>query len=162
MGDRLGSFFLPIRIFFFFFHFSIISLSYFLLPIFDKLYISTISKILDKHIRLVFAILLVLHIIGDTYLNFYFYTHFTSDSVAEWSKAPLRWPGGRVFETHQRHLDILLFSPLRPSLSPSFSLSSQRNFPISFKPKVAKAKFYWKMQRKTWYSILGLDAEPLP
>ena len=28
-------------------------------------------------------------------------------------------------------------------------------------PKVTIAKFFWKMQRKTWYSILGLDAIPL-
>ena len=42
-----------------------------------------------------------------------------------------------------------------------FSLPSQRNFPISFKPKVAIAQFFWKMQRKTWYSILGVDAIPL-
>ena len=28
---------------------------------------------------------------------------------------------------------------------------SQRNFPIFFKPKVAIAEFFWKMQRKTWY-----------
>ena len=42
-----------------------------------------------------------------------------------------------------------------------FSLPSQRNFPISFKPKVAIAEFFWKMQRKTWYSILGLDTMPL-
>ena len=35
------------------------------------------------------------------------------------------------------------------------------NFPISFKPKVAIAEFFWKMQRKTWYSILGVDAMPL-
>ena len=32
-----------------------------------------------------------------------------------------------------------------------FSLPSQRNFPISFKPKVAIAKFVWKMQKKVWY-----------
>ena len=31
----------------------------------------------------------------------------------------------------------------------------------SFKPKVAIAEFFWEMQRKTWYSILGLDAIPL-
>ena len=37
----------------------------------------------------------------------------------------------------------------------------QRNFPISFKPKVAIAEFFWKMQRKLWYSILGVDAVPL-
>jgi hypothetical protein len=42
-----------------------------------------------------------------------------------------------------------------------FSLPSQRNFLISFKPKVAIAEFFWKLQRKTWYSILGLDAMPL-
>ena len=33
--------------------------------------------------------------------------------------------------------------------------------PISFKPKVSIAEFFWKMQRKTWYSILGFDAMPL-
>ena len=32
---------------------------------------------------------------------------------------------------------------------------------ISFKSKVAIAEFFWKMQRKTWYSILGVDAMPL-
>ena len=42
-----------------------------------------------------------------------------------------------------------------------FTLPSQRNFPISFKPKVAIAEFFWKMQRKTWYSILGMDVLPL-
>ena len=26
---------------------------------------------------------------------------------------------------------------------------------------VAIAEFFWKMQRKTWYSILGLEAMPL-
>ena len=42
-----------------------------------------------------------------------------------------------------------------------FSLPFQKNFPISFKPKVAIAGFVWEMQRKTWYSVLGLDAMPL-
>ena len=32
-----------------------------------------------------------------------------------------------------------------------FSLPSQRNVPISFKPKVAIAKFVWKMQKQFWY-----------
>ena len=32
-----------------------------------------------------------------------------------------------------------------------FSLPSQRNFTISFKPKVAIAKFIGKMQKKVWY-----------
>ena len=30
----------------------------------------------------------------------------------------------------------------------SFSLASQRNFPISFQPKVAIPKLVWKMQKK--------------
>ena len=42
-----------------------------------------------------------------------------------------------------------------------FSLPLQRNFSIFFKPKVAIAVFFWKMQRKTWYPILGVDAMPL-
>ena len=32
-----------------------------------------------------------------------------------------------------------------------FSLPSQKNFPISIKPKVAIAKFIGKMQKKVWY-----------
>ena len=32
-----------------------------------------------------------------------------------------------------------------------FSLPSQRNFSISFKPKVAIAKFIGEMQKKVWY-----------
>ena len=42
-----------------------------------------------------------------------------------------------------------------------FSLPSQRNFPISFKPKVAIAKFVWKMQKKSGIMKSGLDAMPL-
>ena len=42
-----------------------------------------------------------------------------------------------------------------------FPLPSKRNFPISFKPKVAIDEFFWKMQRKSWYSILGVDTLPL-
>ena len=35
-------------------------------------------------------------------------------------------------------------------------------FPISFKPKVTIAEFFWKMQRKTWYIFhFGVDAMPL-
>ena len=43
----------------------------------------------------------------------------------------------------------------------TFSLPSQRNFSISFKPKVAVAKFIWKMKKKVWYYESGLDAMPL-
>ena len=34
-------------------------------------------------------------------------------------------------------------------------------FPTEFSHKVAINEFFWKMQRKTWYSILGVDAMPL-
>ena len=51
------------------------------------------------------------------------------------------WPGAGFFV-------IFLSLPLP---SHAFSLPSQRNFPISFKPKVAIAKFVWKMQKKVWY-----------
>ena len=37
----------------------------------------------------------------------------------------------------------------------------QRNFPIYFKPKVAIAKFVWKMQKKSGIIKSGLDAMPL-
>ena len=66
-----------------------------------------------------------------------------------------------LFKSNWQQQEILLFFPICPSLQTPFSLPSQRNFPISFKPQVAIAEFFWKMQRKTWYSILGLDAKPL-
>ena len=38
-----------------------------------------------------------------------------------------------------------------------FSLPSQGNFPISFKPNVAIAEFFWKMKKKpSWYSKVNL------
>ena len=42
-----------------------------------------------------------------------------------------------------------------------FSLPSQRSFPIFFKPKVAIAEFFLKMQRKIWYFTFGVDVMPL-
>ena len=42
-----------------------------------------------------------------------------------------------------------------------FSLPSQKNFPISFKQKVAIAKFVWKMQKKSGIMNSGLDGMPL-
>ena len=38
-----------------------------------------------------------------------------------------------------------------------FSLPSQRNFPVSFKPKVVIAKFVWKMQKNVWYICFCLS-----
>ena len=35
------------------------------------------------------------------------------------------------------------------------SLPSWLSWFSSFKPKIAIAEFFWKMQRKTWYSIYG-------
>ena len=46
-------------------------------------------------------------------------------------------------------------------LDRTFSVPSQRNFPISFKPKVAIAKFIGKMQKKSGIMKSGLDAMPL-
>ena len=58
-------------------------------------------------------------------------------------------------------LSQFTFAKLRQPTGQTFFLPSQRNFPISFKPKVAIAEFFWKMQRKTRYSILVVDAMPL-
>ena len=49
------------------------------------------------------------------------------------------------------------FAKLRQKQSRLFSLPSQR---ISFKPKEAIDEFFWKTQRKIWYSILRVDAMP--
>ena len=56
--------------------------------------------------------------------------------LSQFSLAKLRQPTGQTF------------------------LPTQKNFPIYFKPKVATAEFFWKMQRKPWYSNLGVDAMP--
>ena len=43
------------------------------------------------------------------------------------------------------------FAKLRQPTGLPYSLLPQRNFPLSFKLKVAIADFFWKMQTKTWY-----------
>ena len=48
-----------------------------------------------------------------------------------------------------------------PSWLSQFSFASQRNFPISFKPKVAIPEFFWKMQKKSGIMKSGLDVMPL-
>ena len=53
------------------------------------------------------------------------------------------------------------FAKLRQPTGQTFSLPSQRNFLISFKPKVAIAKFIGKMQNKYGIVKSGLDAMPL-
>ena len=50
---------------------------------------------------------------------------------------------------------------LRQPTGQNFFLPSQRNFPISFKPKVVIAKFIWKMQKISGVMKSGLDAMPL-
>ena len=65
------------------------------------------------------------------------------------------WEGG------EKGLLCWLSQFSKTKLGKLFSLPSERNFPISFKPKVAIAEFFWKMQKKTWYSILRVDAMPL-
>ena len=50
---------------------------------------------------------------------------------------------------------------LRQPTGKLFSLPSIMNFPISFKPKVAIAKFIGKMQNKSGIMKSGFDAMPL-
>ena len=56
---------------------------------------------------------------------------------------------------------LLVFLTWESQQGRPFSLPSQRNFSISFKPKVAIGEFFWKMQRKTWFSIFGVVDMPL-
>ena len=46
-------------------------------------------------------------------------------------------------------------------LSQFSKIPSQRNFPKSFKPKVARGKFIGKMQKKSGIMKSGLDVMPL-
>ena len=43
----------------------------------------------------------------------------------------------------------------------NFAMATLGYFPISFKPKLAMAEFFLKLQKKTWYSVLGSDVMPL-
>ena len=56
--------------------------------------------------------------------------------------------------SHSRLIFVqLFFEELKtPNSFAKLRQPSGQNFPISFKPKVAIAKFIGKMQRKTWYS----------
>ena len=52
-------------------------------------------------------------------------------------------------------LNELNYGYLRFEGDGTFSLPPKGNFPISFKPKVAIAEFFWKMQRKPGIPFLG-------
>jgi hypothetical protein len=65
----------------------------------------------------------------------------------------LHFPNKLSYGYLEKKLAVSGFAKLRQSIGQTFSLPSQRNYPISFKPKVAIAELFWKMQRKTWYSI---------
>ena len=53
-------------------------------------------------------------------------------------------------------LSQLSFAKLRQTTGLTFFPTFPMKFPISFKPKVAIAELFCKMQRKTWYSIKNL------
>ena len=65
----------------------------------------------------------------------------------------LKEMGKFLWERREKSLPSWLshFSFAELTANGPFSLPYQRNFPISFKPTVAIAEFFWKMQRKTWY-----------
>ena len=59
-------------------------------------------------------------------------------------------------------LSQFTFNKLRQPTGQTFFPTFSKKFPIFFKPKVAIAEFFWKMQEKPGtYSILGMDAMPL-
>ena len=57
-------------------------------------------------------------------------------------------------------LSQFISSKLRQQIGQTFFHTFPKEF-FPFKPKVAIAEFFWKVQRKTWCSILGVDAMPL-
>jgi len=62
----------------------------------------------------------------------------------------LKEMGKFLWEGREKGLPCWLSQFSKPKLrQPTFFLPSQRNFPISFKPKVAIAKFIGKMQKKS-------------
>ena len=59
------------------------------------------------------------------------------------------WEGGE-----KSRLSQFSFAKLRQPTGQTFFPTFPKQFPISLQPKVAIAEFFWKLQRKTWYSIL--------
>ena len=75
----------------------------------------------------------------------------------------LKEMGKFVWESRKKGLPCWLsqFSKTKQPTGQIFSLPSQTNFPISFKPKVAIAKFIGKMQKKrSGIMESGMDAMP--
>jgi hypothetical protein len=66
-----------------------------------------------------------------------------------------------LWEGRGKGLPYWLSQFSKNKLGKLFSLPSQRNFSISFKPKVAIAKFIGKMQKKSGIMKSGLDTMPL-
>ena len=60
----------------------------------------------------------------------------------------LKEMGKFLWKVREKGLSCCLFQFVKTKLGRPFSLPSPRNFSISFKPKVAIAKFIWKMQKK--------------
>ena len=63
----------------------------------------------------------------------------------------LKEMGKFLWKVREKGLSCCLFQFVKTKLGRPFSLPSQRNFSISFQPKVAIAKFIGKMQKKVWY-----------
>ena len=66
-----------------------------------------------------------------------------------------RYSGRERDKVSTQFSDFRFFYPC-PSIPPPFPLPSQRNFPIYFKPKVAIAEFFWKMQKKSTVIHFGV------
>ena len=66
-----------------------------------------------------------------------------------------------LWEGREKGLPSLVLTNWNKQQDRPFSRTFQRNLPISFKSKLGIAEFFWKMQRKTWYFILRVDAMPL-
>ena len=89
---------------------------------------------------------------------FFFNNRFLRERGIVW-RPPSKW-NTRFFFAFSKRTQPLAKLNWDSQLGRLFSLPSQRNFPISFKPKVAIAKFIRKMQKKSLV-LCGLDAMPL-
>jgi hypothetical protein len=75
----------------------------------------------------------------------------------------LKEMGKLLWEGREKGLPCwcLSLAKLREPTGQSFFLPSQRDFPISFKPKVAIVKLIGKVQKKSGIMKSGLNAMPL-
>ena len=92
-----------------------------------------------------------------------FLTHLPTNALdCAFGPISLKSTASKLFQMLQRPKNFhLLKQNMNKKSNELINRSSRRKRGMVSNPLFIIPEFFWKMQRKTWYSILGLDDEPL-